>query len=160
MRNVNTSLLEQARAAEHIRHTERLLAINRMQADLQALQVHMPALQDLGVHIDISHTYPIRHDGKPCLHLCGDYWGESGRIFAALLQLGFEELHSSRVTYGSFVSVLLRHGKLHLQLHVTNAVARSNPPQPVPQRRANDAERAANNTAHAPDTAASWWMPA
>jgi len=138
MRNPNTSLLEQALAAEHIRHTERLLAINRMQHDLQALQAHIPGLEAQGVKVDIVHSYPIRHDGRPVLHLCGDYWGDSGRIFAALLKLGFEELHSVRVVYGSFVSVLLRHGKLHVQLHVTTAVANSNPPPPVPQRRARD----------------------
>lgn len=139
MRNVNTSLLEQALAAEHIRHTERLLAINRMQSDLHALQAHVPGLEAQGAKLDISHSYPVRHGDRPCLHLCGDYWGDSGRIFAALLQLGFEEVHSKRVIYGSFISVLLRHGTLHLQLHVTPAVAQSNPAPPAPARRASDA---------------------
>ena len=149
MRNLNTSLLEQALAAEHIRHTERLLAINRMQADLHALQAHMPGLEAQGVTLDISHSYPIRQNGRHCVHLCGDYWGDSGRIFAALLQLGFEELHNQRVIYGSFVSVLLRHGTLHLQLHVTPAVAQSNPAPPGPARRAADA------TGHRPPAALS-----
>ncbi len=139
MRNVNTSLLDQALAAEHIRHTERLLAINRMQAGLHALQAHVPALEAQGVKLDIAHSYPTHHNGRPCVHLCGDYWADSGRIFTALLHLGFEEVHSERVTYGSFVSVLLGHGPLRLQLHVTNAVAQSNPAPPKPARRASDA---------------------
>jgi hypothetical protein len=135
----STSLLDQALAAEHIRHTERLLAINHMQADLHALQAHMPALQAQGLSLDIAHSYPARHNGRHCIHLCGDYWGDSGCVFKALLQLGFEEQHSERVTYGSFVSVLLSDGKLRLQLHVTNAVAQSNPVPPTPARRASDA---------------------
>ncbi len=134
----DVGLFEQALAAEEARHAGRLHDINKMRSDLHHLQSHLPALLHLGAQVCIADTYPIRHNGTPCLHLCSDYWGSSSTIFAALLKLGFAELHEQRVVYGSFTSVLLRYGPLHLQLHITNAAAQTNPRPAALGRRASD----------------------
>jgi hypothetical protein len=152
-------LCDQAIKAEQQRHSRRLQAIVQMHDSLMALDSHMPELQRLGAALDIAHVYPTRHGRHDCLHLCGDYWGDSNRTYSALLQAGFAELHAERVTYGSFTSVLLHHGALFVQMHISTPVARANPaPGQQPETAAPRASTAPQPAGTSQAPAMTWAM--